>query len=804
MWSICKKEFSQFFSSLTGMIAIAVFLLLNSLMLFVFPDSNILDFGYATLDQFFDLAPWLLLLLVPAVTMRTLADEFKGGTYELLQTRPLRRKDIVAGKYLGCLAVVVTALLPTIIYTFSVQSLADTAGMDTGATLGSYIGLLFLAAVFTAIGVWSSSFTDNAVVAFILSAFACFLVYSGFNAISRIPAFTSGADYYIEMLGIDFHYKSISRGVIDSRDVLYFLSVICLFLFLTSRHLSRRNGNTGKQKSLSLRSILSVILLIAGVNLLASIFHYRLDLTAEKRYTLSEPTLHLLHQPDDQVTITVFLSGEMPAGFKKLAKSTQELLQEFKENAKANIQYRFERPGAGMEAEAKAVFLDSLQRLGLNPTNVKAQTKEGEGQEERLVYPGALVQYKGRVTAIDLLQGQSAVDGINSLNNAEALLEYKFARAITKLISEKKPTIAYATGNGEPIDGRTYDLVQTLQKDYRFFTFDLNQQQAVPSDLDVLLITKPTDPFTEKEKLKIDQYIMHGGKVIWMIDRLYAEMDSLQRAQNEFIAFDRGLNLDDILFKYGVRINPDLVQSLNSDKFGMVVGSMGGKPQMELLPWPYFPLLQNNSGHPIAKNLDYITTEFPHSIDTVEAEGIRKTILLTTAPESRILNTPAKVMIQSIKTEEDLSKFNQGNIPVAVLLEGKFSSLYTNRLSPTAKDSLHFLPADTADNKMIIIADGDIALNTVSQNEGPLPMGMNRFTQYQYANREFVMNCLEYLTDNSGILEARSKDYTLRLLDKKKIAEQKTTWQLVNIIAPLLLVILFGLTYQAIRKKKYA
>lgn len=240
MWSICKKEFSQFFSSLTGIIAIAVFLLLNGLLLFVFPGSNILDFGYATLEQFFDLAPWLLLLLVPAVTMRTLADEFKGGTYELLQTRPLTRWNIVMGKYLGCLAVVVIALIPTIIYTFSIQSLSDTGGIDTGATLGSYLGLFFLAAVFTAIGSWCSSFTGNAVVAFILGAFACFLVYSGFNAISRIPAFASGADYYLEMLGIDFHYKSISRGVIDSRDLVYFLSIISIFLFFTNRHLLRR------------------------------------------------------------------------------------------------------------------------------------------------------------------------------------------------------------------------------------------------------------------------------------------------------------------------------------------------------------------------------------------------------------------------------------------------------------------------------------------------------------------------------------------------------------------------------------
>ena len=240
MWSISKKEFRQFFSSLTGMIAIAVFLLLNGLMLFVFPDSNILDEGYATLERFFYLAPWILLLLIPAITMRSFSDEFRAGTYEILQTRPLHRWQIVAGKFFGSYLIVIVALLPTLVYVFCIQALAEDKGIDVGATVGSYIGLLFLAAVFTAIGICCSSFSNNPVVSFIISAFACFIIYSGFNAISRIPVLASGADYYIEMLGIDFHYRSVSRGVIDSRDLVYFLSAIVFFLFFTDRNLLRR------------------------------------------------------------------------------------------------------------------------------------------------------------------------------------------------------------------------------------------------------------------------------------------------------------------------------------------------------------------------------------------------------------------------------------------------------------------------------------------------------------------------------------------------------------------------------------
>jgi len=240
MWSVCKKEFRQFFSSLTGYIAIVVFLLLNGLFLFVFPDTNILDFGFATLDKFFELAPWILLLLIPAITMRSFADEFKSGTFEILQTKPLSRWQLVTGKYMGSLGVVIIALIPTIIYAISVQQLSSSGGIDMGGTIGSYIGLIFLAGVFVAIGIGCSSLTNNPVVAFIAGAFLCFILYSGFNAVSRIPAFQSGADYYIEMLGIDFHYRSVSRGVVDTRDLIYFLSIISFFLIFTNRNLLKR------------------------------------------------------------------------------------------------------------------------------------------------------------------------------------------------------------------------------------------------------------------------------------------------------------------------------------------------------------------------------------------------------------------------------------------------------------------------------------------------------------------------------------------------------------------------------------
>jgi ABC-2 type transport system permease protein len=559
---------------------------------------------------------------------------------------------------------------------------------------------------------------------------------------------------------------------------------------------------------------LFLLIVLIGFNYLASVVHTRIDLTQEKRYTLSPATKKLIKGLHDKVTITVLLTGDMPAGFKKLSNSAKEMLLEFKELGGSNIQFKFEKPGEGLSDTAKEKMQLHLDSLGLKPTNIKVQAKAGEAQEERLVYPGALVKYRDREVAIDLLQGQDMMGGIQSLNNAEALLEYKMARSIQKITADTVPAIGYLVGNGEPLTYNVFDLdliEHTLRQEYRFGFVPIDSVQTIPTVFDALVIVKPTTPFNDKQKLKIDQYIMQGGKVFWLIDKLYAEMDSLMRSHSDFVAYDRNLNLDDQLFKYGVRINGDLLQDLQSDKIPLVVGNYGNQPQMQLVSWPYFPTLSSYSGHPIAKNLDNVLSIFPNSLDTVK-NNIKKTVLLASSERSRIISTPAIVTLNSIKTEEDKKTFTRPFVPVAVLLEGRFSSLYTNRLSMGMLDSLAdpegfykqpFRAATEKEGKMIVVSDADIVSNVVTANEGPLPMGYNQFTNYQYANKDFFLNCIQYLTDSSGILETRSKDFTLRLLDPQKTEDDRVKWQLLSIGLPVVLVLLFGVVYQAVRKRKY-
>ena len=552
--------------------------------------------------------------------------------------------------------------------------------------------------------------------------------------------------------------------------------------------------------------LLITIVFLVALNWLASLYHTRIDFTNEKRFTLSKPTKKILKNLDDAVIVDVFLKGEFPSGFKKLANSSSEILSEFKEVAGNNFQYNFISPDDEMEGTA-IKWGDTLSALGLYPINLKSQLKAGEQQQ--LLYPVALVRYKEKVMPVELYSGSSKAITYSEINSAEAMMEFKFADAINKLVQTEKPMVAYSAGNGEPGDVRSYDLANSvLLKDYNLKTLNLNTQPAIPDMFKLLIIVKPTQKFTDKEKLKIDQYVMRGGKLLLFIDKLDAEMDSL-RIKNEVVAYDRGLGLDDLLFKYGARINSDLLMDLQCDFYPFVTNGSG---QLEYLRWNYFPLFETKSNHTINKSLGLVSGQFVNSIDTIEADGIKKTILLSSSPNSRTIATPAVISgRENVNAAED-AKFKKANIPVAVLLEGKFQSLYNNRLSQAMNDSLQqygliFKPQAFADGKIIIVADGDMVLNAADK-DGPLPMGINRYTagtqyEYQFANKAFLQNCLDYLINPSGLSEAKAKDYTLRLLDTKKIEAEKTTWQLINIAVPVVLVFLFAIIYQWWRKRKY-
>ena len=558
-----------------------------------------------------------------------------------------------------------------------------------------------------------------------------------------------------------------------------------------------------------------LLLLLAGINYLASLVHARFDLTREKRYTLSKASNDLLRKLESPVEIDVFLKGEFPAGFRKLANSTEEFLGLLKDANSSKVRYRFISPQDEVPGST-VTWGDSLVGLGAIHINLTVQKKSGESSN--IIFPVALMRYNGRQSLVNIYSGASGAISQEELNSAEALMEYQFAKTLDGLMTKEPPHIGYAVGNGEATDGRTYGIQEALSQDYKLGMLDLQAFDHIPVDsadprrIDVLLMVKPTQQFTEDEIMKIDQYVMRGGKLLLFIDNLIAEQDSL-RFTRETIAYDRNLNLTELLFKYGMRINTDLVMDLDCDFMPFVVGGTKENPQFEFLKWNYYPLFASKGNHPIVRNTGLVAGRFVNSMDTITTPGIRKTVLLSSSAHSRTIATPALISLNENKNVPEDVKFNRRDIPVAILAEGNFTSVFNNRVGKAMADTLAargipFLSKSRVPGSMIVVGDGDIVLNDLSPKQGPLPMGVNFYTvgsqyEYQFANRDFFLNCLEYLVNKPGIVETRNKDIVLRLLDGKKVEAQKSTWQLLNVGLPVLAVLLFGAVYQQVRRRRY-
>lgn len=550
------------------------------------------------------------------------------------------------------------------------------------------------------------------------------------------------------------------------------------------------------------------------INVLAAGLHVRADLTEEKRYSLSAPTKELLQGLDSTVYIDVLLEGnDLPAVVRRFRNAVGEFLFEAKQYGGNNIQFRFVNPYAdAADTAATRRLEDSLRYYySLNAVLYNAPEKVGDELEVKKLIHGAVLRYGNKAAGVDFLKGARSfgteAEQLAALyNNVEAALEYNFGSAIQKLTATKKPTVAYMLGNGEAWGPTVDDAVRTLFSNYYADTLNIREFPYIPKGIDALVFIKPTIPFSDADKLKIDQYVMHGGKVLWFVDNMYAEFDSLYQS-NGFVAFDRALNLEDLLFNYGVRINQGLLQDMQADQLPQVSGEGQGQ-QQRFVSWPFFPIL-NGTNHPISKNLDGVRSMFPTTIDTVAAAGIGKTFLLQSSNNARVLPAPAKVDFTFLQIAPNEKEFTQRQVPVAVLLEGDFRSLYAGRVPRAVADSLAAagMPVKYktgGPNKMIVVADGDIAMNQYSQFSGPLPMGRNLFTQYTFANKDFFLNSLEYLVNPSNILQTRAKEYSLRLLDPRRVKAEQTTWQLVNVALPIGLIVLFGWGYQQWRRRKYS
>ena len=812
MWAICKKEWAHYFGSLSGYLIISFYLLVNGLLLFVLPNFNLLDFGYTSLQVYFDFAPWILILLIPAITMRSFSEEYKQGTYEILKSLPISTKSILIGKYLGVVSITILAILPTFFYAIVLNYLSAIGGIDWGATMGAYIGLIALAAVYVAVGVFMSTATKHTIIALLGSIVICIFLYKGFDWIADLQFFQNGYDFYIRQLGLATHFQNLNKGAISLEDILYFITIILLFGLGAIEQLS------GKFKY---SWVLLVMLLL---NFTSHLYPLQMDLTKDQRYTISDQSTLLIQSLKQPVKIHLYLGGELPAHYKKLELATIQFLEQLQQINPSSISWQQTVPGALFQDSALMLFYDSLQKQGLPIDRFQNTGTITDKKLDQLLVPGILIEVEGqKPIAIDLRSSKQffkpynivkelpEVDIEASFNAAEALLEYKIVQAIYLMNRTERPSIAYLVGNGEPLDYTVNDLGQSIKNQYNLGVFDLKKGFPDPSKINTLLIVKPSQRFSELDQLKIDQFVLAGGNVIWALDPLYAEYDSLRNTDGAYLAFDRGLGLDALLFKYGVRVNSNLVQDLNCAKLPMVVGvDVAGAPSIQRVPWPYYPFAQAGSEHPMVQNMDRVLTAFPASIDTVRAAGVTKTILLTTDTTSRIISSPTMIQLNSGQQEGELASFTKQHIPIAVLLEGQFKSAFAGRLTQALMDSVQlatgkaFLTTGNKASKQIVLSDADLITNFVDAQKGPLPMGMIPYEGVQFANPVFFQNMIAYLNEPVSLLDARKKNLVLRRLDPGKVAENRLWIQLVLLLGPVLLLGLGYWAAYAYRQSRFA
>ena len=568
-------------------------------------------------------------------------------------------------------------------------------------------------------------------------------------------------------------------------------------------------------------SALLLITLVIFINILCSFINWNIDLTAEKKHSFSHETTTIINSLEDKLFIKVYLEGDFPAEFKKLQKATENLLKRFKSIASDNIDFEFINPNAPANDDEKLALFRQLVKLKLTPTDLEIR-KIGK-QVNQIIFPGAIIYYKDKQVAVNFLKQKAGESPGSNINTSIENLEFEFVSSIQHLTKNRLDKIAFLEGNGELNENQVYDITKSVLDDNfnlsyyyavdRFnikeFSIDsitmlpnLSKQLEMLNIYKAIIIAKPTIPFNKLDKLLIDQYIMQGGKVLWLIDGVSANMDSLQNKSGSFIATKNELNIDDQLLKYGVRINANLIEDLRATKIPIITGYSNNKPQQSYFSWPYSPLLVSDSKHTIAKGLDGIKCDFASSIDTIN-NNIRKTILLHSSKQSRLNPAPAKISLGILENPPSIESYNKEYLPIAVLLEGEFESVFKDKLVQK-NNKIQFIEK-SVNTKMIVVSDGDMIANNISSSGTIFPLAYDPNIKYTYpGNKHFLINAIQYLCGDDGLSHLKVKELSLRMLDKKKIQKHKFIIQLINIVLPILLLLLFALFFLKNKKRKYA
>ena len=798
MYSLLRKEFTFYFISSMGWITLAAWLLATGLMLWVFGgDYNILNGGYATLRPFFELSPILMILIIPAITMRSYAEERKNGTLELLFSHPISPIKILFTKQIAAWGIMIIALLITLIYMITLSSIS-LQGIDFGEIIGGYIGLFFLAGAFVSIGLFCSSWTENQLTAYLTGASFLFLFYFGFSLIASLTQ--NGALYNSwENIGMLAQFEPMTHGIINSASIVYFISVIAFFSLMTLWIQNRSFAIT------RIKKLMIGTALLLGLNLLTMHYTLRWDLTEEKRYTLSIQTQKLLKSLDHPLEIILYLNGSLNPSFHRLRTATTDLLTEMAGYTNQDIKLTLINPSDAKDETEREEHFRILTQKGITGLSVNEKNSDGKVTAQ-VLFPWAELVYEGDTLSVPLLRRNVLYTPQQMLHASSGDLEYSFTDALRVLTLKDPKRIAFIEGHGELTEPDLYEAFNALSRYYQIDRGPLGGDPSALTPYKVLVIADPQTPFSEEEKFALDQYLMQGGSVLFLSGGTTYNPQTFQLT-GESPTLKRELNLDDLWFTYGFRIEPITLQDLQCTSITLTAASNKVDGQNTILPWFFAPLLLPTK-HSLTAPISPLKSEYVSPVTLVNNHpGTQKQVLLTTSPNTHSLPVPEKISLRYVDMPATENYFNEPSQPVGILLEGTLPSAYTRRLSPENSRELPKGRLTEGDNsRLIAIGSGSILKNEwegTGQNTRPLPLGYDPNSRTQLGNEDFLIQSISYLARDEEWLNLRGKNYRIRMLSQEAITFQRPIWQFVNVILPLVLLFIAMFVFRYRRAKRF-
>lgn len=800
MGVLIRKEFVSIVCSGIGLFFALIFLIANGTMLWFFEGNfNIMDAGYATLDKFFSLSSILFILLIPALTMRLIAEEKRCRTLDMLRSRPISMSAVILGKWLSSLLFVILVLLPTAIYVYTLYILGSPVGnLDFGVILLSYLSLIGLASVFITVGIFTSSLSQNQIVAFVVALFFNFVIYFGFDLLSSLFQ-VGNIRVFISSFGLSYHLSQIQRGVFSIHNVWVFVNYMFIVYLITLCVLNLKSKKANKQ------------LLTYGVTILVlntTMFflpNSQFDFTVDKRYTISDYSKNLVSTLADNnaphIKINIYLEGNLNFGFQRLQNATSQFLNDLNRYADYKMEVSFLNP-ASLNIPREELP-DFMTRRDMPPIMLNEVDRDGKVSKQ-LIYPYAEVIVDADTLPVTLLKNIKGNTAEENLTASIVNLEFQFVDALRLLLRSESQAVAFIEGHGELPRAYVYDAEEALAK---YFFVNRGEIGADPTILDnfkVVIIAGPTQKYSETEKYILDQYLMKGGRILWLVDGAYVSLDDLaSKGQSASMRNDTGL--DDLLFTYGVRIESNFIQDAQSSQILVQTESVA---QPVSIPWYYSPLLLPSLDNIITKDITEVKAAFVSSVNMVsKSKLVAKNVLLTTSQHSHIVPVPEMITFEVEPIQADASYFNESFLPIGVALQGIFQSAFYNRLVPDSVDMRGYKThLESADTKMIVVGSSDIIRNEIigqGDDTEVLPMGYDRISGLRYGNKEFIVNAVNWLVNDDGWMELRSKTQQLNLLNKKLIYENRDKYSALNILFPICFVVLIigGITFR--RRYKY-